>query len=647
MTASHDVLCVGEHGGEVPWTDDERLSVLVEPLDALAEVVGRVDCVVVDGTLTDVDPADVVRSTLGAASDAPVVAVPDSGDALVFDTGGGVESVPVGRCGDGSGEAGDPPASEAGYADVASLVSDVAEAGGSPSGDGEASGTTGGGDGAYPAKLRALHDVAVDLVGCETEQEAFEQAITAAKDLLELLHSSIHVAEEGKLVPKAVTESGWKSVSEVETFEFDEGAVGHTYTTGESHLAEDVRDHELGEPTTPKIRSGITVALGEVGVLSAVSDRPGVFDEKDLALAEILAAHLTTAVQRIRSEAETRRERNRFRALFQNVPDAVVLVARDDDGSLHIRRANAAFERTFADDESVEGDALSDHVGVPDGESRTSFTDEAGVTVEAIRRETPDGARDFLFRGFPVDDSEPAGYYAIFTDITERRARKRELEQKSQRLEEFAGILSHDLRNPLQVAQGSVELLASEATDQQADHVERTVDALDRIDALIEDLLTVAREGWTVENRQPVEGHRAVERAWRVVDAPDATLECDWTDTVRANHDRLVEALENLFRNAVEHAGPDVTVRVEPLDDAAGVAVSDDGPGLPADVRGSLFERGVTGGRGTGLGLAVVDRIVDAHGWSVRATDSDAGGARFEIRFESAADDSARPSAEQ
>ena len=107
---------------------------------------------------------------------------------------------------------------------------------------------------------------------------------------------------------------------------------------------------------------------------------------------------------------------------------------------------------------------------------------------------------------------------------------------------------------------------------------------------------------------------------------------------------RLQEVFENLFRNSVEHGSTDeqaesdddgsaVTVRVGPLGgDESGFFVEDDGPGIPPDERDSVFERGYTSaGTGTGLGLPLVEQIVGAHGWSVRAVESASGGARFEI----------------
>ncbi|GCF12076.1 hypothetical protein Harman_00110 [Haloarcula mannanilytica] len=207
------------------------------------------------------------------------------------------------------------------------------------------------------------------------------------------------------------------------------------------------------------------------------------------------------------------------------------------------------------------------------------------------------------------------------------RERERELTRQNNRLEEFAGVISHDLRNPLRVAEGRLELLQEECENEHLRALDR---ALNRMDTLIDDLLTLAREGEEIQDLESVEVAALAQRCWHTVETADAALETHTTRKIRADSSRLQQLFENLIRNAVEHGGRDVTVTVGDMED--GFYVSDDGPGIPPNEQEDIFEVGYsTIQDGTGFGLAIVKEIADAHEWELSITDSDAGGLRVEI----------------
>jgi signal transduction histidine kinase len=213
-------------------------------------------------------------------------------------------------------------------------------------------------------------------------------------------------------------------------------------------------------------------------------------------------------------------------------------------------------------------------------------------------------------------------------ELFQQQATERIEEQRDQ-LEKFASVVSHDLRNPLGVVQGYLDL-AAETGDPE--HFDRCRDALDRMDTLIDDLLTLAREGDTIAETESVELSALVTECWSYVSAADATLDVETDLEIRGDRNRLQQLFENLFRNATEHGGDDVTVRVGTLRDETGIYVEDDGPGIPEPDREEVFEDGYsTEDDGTGFGLSIVKQVTDAHGWDVAVTDGTDGGARFEM----------------
>ncbi|PSP86571.1 hybrid sensor histidine kinase/response regulator [Halobacteriales archaeon QS_1_68_17] len=234
------------------------------------------------------------------------------------------------------------------------------------------------------------------------------------------------------------------------------------------------------------------------------------------------------------------------------------------------------------------------------------------------------------------------------TDVSEFKERERRLERQNERLEEFAGIVSHDLRNPLTVAELQVDLARQNCecgTPEQ--HLDDATAALHRADELIDNLMTIARQEETITETEAVVLADVAAECWRHVETGDATLSIESDMTLQADRPGLKRVFENLFGNSIQHGstgdrpdeegegGSAVRVRVGTLEDATGFYVADDGPGIPPEDQDMVFDPGIsTAEDGTGYGLNVVEEVARAHGWSVDVTRSEDGGARFEIRIE-------------
>ena len=211
----------------------------------------------------------------------------------------------------------------------------------------------------------------------------------------------------------------------------------------------------------------------------------------------------------------------------------------------------------------------------------------------------------------------------VGTAVERNRAAAR-LERQNERLEQFAGVLSHDLRNPLQVVRGNLELARR---DHDSEHLENAEAAVERIDRMVTEMLSLARTGETIEETETAELATLAREAWEPVSTTEGALSVEVTGTVEADRARVLRLLENLFRNSVEHSDGPVAIRVE--DTADGFAVVDDGPGIPADVRDRVLEYGYTDSAdGTGFGLSIVAEIAAAHDWSLDITDAEGDGTR-------------------
>jgi PAS domain S-box-containing protein len=402
---------------------------------------------------------------------------------------------------------------------------------------------------------------------------------------------------------------------------------------------------------------------------------------------EVVTARVTIdgepyQVNTVRDAAARKRQERaleRFRSAVEHAGHSVLIT--DVEGT--IEYVNDAFE-------SVTGYSAAEAIDRTPAMLRSGEHDEAfyrdlwetildgDVWQGEVVNERKDGTRyvvDQTIAPIATDDEGITGFVAINRDVTAIKEYERELEAQNDRLKQYGETVAHDLRNPLALL--DAELTQFEMTVDDADgavdaetvgqfcaDVDTTVE---RMQALIDDLLAMAEQGQRVLEFESTSVEAVATEAWAQTEAPSATLSVEDTD-VDADPDRLRELLANLFRNSVEHgstssegrspsgsrpaaddnrtesgdsvehAGEDVRVRVTPLDFAAGFAVEDDGPGIPEAERDDVFERGfTTAADGTGFGLAIVERIAEAHGWSVSVTESRDGGARFEFHTDEGA----------
>ena len=347
-------------------------------------------------------------------------------------------------------------------------------------------------------------------------------------------------------------------------------------------------------------------------------------------------------VQDITAEKERLARLRQIETLFENAQDMLFIIERAGEEFV-IQRVNEAFERTTGlSNEQLRGQTPQDVFGTELGQQieqqyrrclETGEPLDYEETMEATKlpeTDAPDDGTNTYWetRIAPVEiDGDDEWIVGATRDINERKRRQQELERQNERLEEFTSIVSHDLKNPLAVAAGHLELARDECESSQLDEVET---ALDRMNALVDDLLTLARSGDTVASPESVSLSRVAENCWRTVPTADSRLEVETEQTVRADPGQLRQLVENLFGNAVTHGGQNVTVTIGQSED--GFYIADDGAGIPTEERDEIFAAGYsTDDDGTGFGLRIAEDIATAHGWDIDVTDSDAGGARFEI----------------
>lgn len=376
-------------------------------------------------------------------------------------------------------------------------------------------------------------------------------------------------------------------------------------------------------------------------------DTTGVDAVAPVADPEAVAARVQATADEHRLERE-RAERRRLRDAIEQACDAALDAADTDagltalcselvaTGAYDIAWVGRRVEATEVLDPVAAAGVPLDHLGRVSIETDADTTAASAVETGNVAVETAD---DRSVLAVPLDDAPRAVLHVVGERVGGVSPGERDalaairttLEPLFDDAGSVAGAddgvtvlgdaLGHELGNQLDIALTHLELARERGDDSHFEHVET---ALDRMTDLADDARLLA--GGEVAP-EPIDLSEAAAAAWATIDAVDATLDADQA-TVEADPDLLELLLENLLRNAVEHGGPDVRVRVGATED--GFAVADDGPGIPPEHREHVLDWGYSTD-GTGVGLGIVKLVAERHGWSVAVTESQAGGARIEF----------------
>ena len=528
-------------------------------------------------------------------------------------------------------------------------------------------------------KLEQLRERTRELNYTRTVAETARLANDAADEIIGAPLSGIHLVNEDRtrLEPIAIVESVSTTFDEIPSY--DESAppgsranlAWKVFRDGDPVHIEDVQASGLLTEETPA-RSVVLHPIGEYGIFIISSPETAAFTETDVLLVEILANYLEVAIDRVSREETLRDRQDRLERLHDATRELVRAESRHEvaDRVIAAGETVLGFATTVVRFHDPQTDELVTAAGSDDetgdagmeslarsafetGEIRTdadlgpgaSSIDSRSRMVLPIRGH---GTISFGERGpdaFDETDDLLARILATATETAldehererELRRSRDELKRQNARLEEFADVITHDLRNPLTVAEGRLALAREDRDD---DHLEAVAHAHDRMEALIEDVLALSREGKDLGTIEPVDLASVVEECWRTVVGTDtATLVVDVDRTVRADRSWLRQILENLLGNAVDHGGPDVTVTVGNHPD--GFYVEDDGPGIDPSDREHVFDAGyTTSNDGTGFGLSIAEGIVKAHGWEIRLAGGENGSDGSEDESDGSEDES-------
>jgi len=220
-------------------------------------------------------------------------------------------------------------------------------------------------------------------------------------------------------------------------------------------------------------------------------------------------------------------------------------------------------------------------------------------------------------------------------------SRTAELERSNESLQQFAYVASHDLQEPLRMVSSYVSLLEAEYGDmfdeEAAEYMHYAVDGATRMQDMIDALLRYSRIRTEGDDFVEVDLEAVLDETRRslelLVDEEEATVRAGDLPRVTADRSQVGQLLQNLVKNAVEHGGPEPTVEVDAVveGDRVHLTVADDGPGVDGSQHERIFDIFKSNSDGTGIGLAVCERIAYRHDGDIWVESDPGAGATFHV----------------
>lgn len=345
----------------------------------------------------------------------------------------------------------------------------------------------------------------------------------------------------------------------------------------------------------------------------------------------VLSNRLLNVVEKYRANQQLERSERKFSKLVENSSDQISIVS--EEGRFEYVSPSSEHILGYSQDEMV-GDSVFNFVHPDDRQEVMEEFFEAienpgmnpNVEFELNHPET-DGIIIESRGTNLLEDDVVSGFVVNSRNITDLKKREEDLKHRNEQLENIKSLLSRDIRNPLNIALGSIELYYE---SEERTHIEKVEKALNRIETLIEQTNHLADQQIRIEKTDTVSLKDIVWSAWEMVETRNSTLQIGGSKQIEADADSVRQLFENLIKNAVEHGGREITCSVGTTE--TGFYFEDDGDGIPEEDYELVFESGyTTGDNSMGLGLTIVEQIVAKHGWEIDAVDGSDSGARFDI----------------
>ena len=478
-------------------------------------------------------------------------------------------------------------------------------------------------------KIEQLHKVAVQMESTQLEEEVYQLTVDAAEKILEFDMCTLDVVEGNQFVVKAT--SSELPLKGTMSSSVDEGGMAaKTYRTGKSYLTKDLRKEKEARPSLDEYRSGISIPIGKFGVFQAVSTEVDAFDQEDLELGELLISHTTEALKRIRSEKALQESEEKYRSLTKQLPVGVYRTTGDGK-FLHANPALAAILE-FESVEDLMKISASDAYNDP--RERINQIRQWKTTKEIISNElkfrTKKG-REIWIRDTGrviLDENGEISYIdGVIEDITDRKKVEELLKKQREELSAFAHTVSHDLKNYIGIIRNSAQfsLLKKEYAEKNN---QRIIDITKKMENFVNRQLELADAGKTIGELEEIDLNKMIDE---VRETYSIEIHRGELSMIKGDSLKLKEVFHNLIDNAIKHGKADkIEISSKKKEDSCIIYVKDNGKGISEGDIDKIFDMRYSK-TGTGFGLTIAKKIIEAHDGSISVKSKEGKGTTFEI----------------
>jgi len=530
----------------------------------------------------------------------------------------------------------------------------------------------------FEERLSALNKYAQNLNMANSLQEIYTLTLDAMEKTLGFKYAGFYLVEEKNL--RSVARRGYlKPPLTILPLDGEKGIIIKAARTGKTAFVPDVSKDKAYIEVEETIRSelAVPIKLGDtvLGVLNVESDKVVAFNEEDRKLLEILASHAATAMSNLErakslevQTREIRESQQKFERLFMDNPEAVVYA----DSDLHILNVNPRFEKLFGYSfDEIKGKSIDDVIVPKDKIEEAKMLNKRalkGCGYHDTVRKRKDGSlvqvsisvAPIIFEGRLI------GSIGVYKDITEQKQMQKKLEEYSEHLEELvekrtrqlkaaqeqllraerlaaigelAGMVGHDLRNPLTSIAGASYYLKKRLSPNVDEKIREMVELIDKnieySNKIINDLLDYSKEIKLDLRKSDPES--IIKKTLSLVEIPKNVQLIQLTENkpkVKVDVEKIKRAFANIVKNAVEAMpkGGKLTIKSRKLNGKVEFVFSDNGVGMSKKTLKNLWTPlFTTKAKGMGFGLPICKRVVEAHGGLISVKSALGKGTTFTV----------------